>query len=220
MIYTLKYILVVFIMITTAINVSAETELHPWFALSTIWGQGNAGINMGQEKVTYGLSYNFVAKWFDWDFTYHEVALYRKYDDWTLGFKYRHQLSQDEWTPYAGYFLPLRDQFFTPMSLYNEVEYRINSVVKEGDYVRTRHIYTMYAPKSWVDVIYLKPYVALDAFIDWEDVRREKVRLNVGYFINLKRAVARIYCIPWSKGIQEEEWDDQVNIGATLIYKW
>lgn len=207
-------------MLTMAIGVHAETEWHPWFALSTLWGQGNVGTQVNHYEKIYGVSYNFVSGWLNWDFSYHEVAVYTIRDQWTFGGKYRRQLSQDEVAPYTAYFIPLKDRYFTPMSIYNEAEYRINSVVKDGDYVRTRHIFTMYAPDSWIEAIYMKPYAALDGFMDWEDVEREKMRLNIGYFIPLKKAVARVYFIPWNDGIREEEWDDRARIGATLIYKW
>jgi hypothetical protein len=211
-------------MITTAIAYGAETnqptyQIKPWFALSTLWGQGGLGLQVHNPSRQYGIRYNFVANWLDdFNFTYHEVALSTRADNTTFGIKYRHQLSKDEWTPYVGYFIPIRTK--VPMSIYNEAEYRFNSVVKDGDYLRTRNILTVYAPKWVEEAILLKPYVALDAFMDWEEADYEKLRLNVGYFIHMEKATARIYFIPWSDGIEEEEWDDQSSFGATLIYHW
>ena len=199
---------------------SKNTSSHcrPWFALSTLWGQGGLGVGYKPNQFTYNLNYNFVANWALMEFTYHEVDLNSAYDNYKIGIKYRNQLSNNEISPYVGYFMPFGNKML-PLSVYNEVEYRIHSLVKD-DYFRSRHIFSIYANNYIVDKIFIRPYIAFDAYIDLEEFRREKNRLNVGYFIEFKNASVRVYYIPWSVGIKEKEWDDQNSFGASLTYRW
>ena len=194
-------------------------KIKPWASLSTLWGQGGVGLQLQNSPLRqWNLSYNFVADWLDGaDFTYHEVALSVRQKNATLGMKYRHQLSQDEWTPFVAYFIPF-EKLVLPMSIYNEAEYRFNSAFKPNDYLRTRHVFTIYAPNWFHKKFYLRPYVAFDAFWDWDDVEYEKLRLSVGYFIYLKQATVRAYYIPWSTGIEEENWDDKHSFGASVTF--
>jgi hypothetical protein len=212
-------IIVAIFIISLTMAEEASIKVHPWFALSTLWGQGGTGLQIQDISLReYGVRYNFVVNWYYFDFTYHEVDLFTRKEKFTLGIRYRCQLSQDEYTPYIGYFIPLRINI--PMSIYNEAEYRFNSVVKDEDYLRTRHIFTVYIPYWVQEKIFLRPYIALDSFIDWDEIDYEKLKLNIGYFINFDNATARIYFIPWSDGVEEQEWDDQRSIGATLTYHW
>lgn len=216
---------IVIIMTTTNIfadvisNYGSISNIKPWIAISTLWGQGNAGAIVKQKaNKHYGLSYNFVSDWSEFDFTYHEVALFTSYDRSKIGMKYRHQRSQTEWTPYVSYFISSNKAL--PVSLYNELEYRHNSIVKSNDYVRTRHIASIYVPKWIENKIYIRPYAALDFYMDWDDVRYEKMRLNIGYFLKIERTSLRVYFLPWSKGKKEESWNDKNTIGASLIYNF
>lgn len=195
------------------------SEINPWVSLSTLWGQGDLGIALKPDENAYILSYNFVWEWDDKDFTYHEVGLAWRKDRLTLGSRYRRQLSQDEYAPYVSYFIPIR-QYYLPMSLYNELEYRVNSVVKEQDYLRTRNIFSLYSPKDVEEKLGIRPYVSYDLFMDWDESEYEKMRAMIGYFIYLEKAVVRVYYIPWSRGISEESWDDNASFGATVIYRW
>jgi len=212
-------ILIVFIMAT--INVAygqSSNNFHPWVALSTLWGQGGLGIGYKPTDLTYNLNYNFVANWASMEFTYNEVDLNWDYDRYKSGIKYRNQLSNDEISPYAGYLIPFNNKIL-PLSIYNEVEYRIHSLAKD-DYFRSRHVFSLYANNYIVDKIFIRPYIAFDAYIELDEFRREKNRLNIGYFINLKKAIVRVYYIPWSMGVKDQEWDDQNSFGASLTYRW
>lgn len=197
---------------------NTSSNCRPWFALSTLWGQGGLGISYKPTSITFSLNYNFVANWALMEFTYHEVDLNSAYDDYKIGIKYRNQLSNNEISPYVGYFMPFNNKML-PLSVYNEVEYRMHSLVKD-DYFRSRHIFSIYANNYIVDKIFIRPYIAFDAYIDLDDFRREKNRLNVGYFIDFKNVSVRVYYIPWSVGIKEQEWDDQNSFGASLTYRW
>jgi len=191
------------------------SDIHPWFALSSLWGQGSTGISFYESPFIYSLKYDFV---YNKDgFTYHELVPCVVFDECTFGIKYRWQLNQHEYTPYAGYFLQFK-YLTIPTSLYNELEYRMNSVVKDSDYFRSRHILTFYAPVKKGCIF--RPYFAIDSFVDFDDVIIEKTRLNLGYFIHLKRCTVRAYFIPVAYGRKEEEWDDDNSFGASLTYKW
>lgn len=195
--------------------------IRPWLSLSSLWGQGSSGVaykESPQNTLEYHFMYDFVWDWYVKDFTYHEVAPSVRVDRYTFGYKYRHQLSQDEHAPFVGYFHPF--YFKYPVSIYNELEYRINSVVKEKEYFRTRHVFALYASKDFVNKHEIKPYIATDLFLDWEDIQREKIRLSVGYFMTMDRMTARVYITPWTDGIKEEEWDDNSRLGASVTYKW
>jgi hypothetical protein len=191
------------------------SNIHPWFALSSLWGQGSAGLSYYDDPIIYTLKYDFV--YGSEGFTYHEVAPYMIFDKYSWGIRYRWQLDQDEYAPYVGYFLQFKD-LAVPISLYNELEYRINSVVKSYDYYRSRHILTFYAPLEDDDIF--RPYFAIDSFINLSSKDFEKTRLNLGYFIYLKSCTVRVYFIPVTYGNKEEEWDDDNSFGASVIYKW
>jgi len=207
-----KIICFILLLFTTT---NVLSSIHPWFALSTLWGQGSAGLSYDKDPYVYSLNYNFV--YGSEGFTYHELAPHILFDKYTLGIKYRWQLDQDEYAPYIGYFLPFKD-FVIPISLYNELEYRIDSVVKDYDYYRSRHILAFYAPIN--DESIFRPYFAIDSFVNLSSKDFEKTRLNLGYFIYLKSCTVRVYFIPVADGNKEEEWDDSNSFGASVIYKW
>ncbi|MFA7219146.1 MAG: hypothetical protein WC119_01295 [Synergistaceae bacterium] len=214
------FVLVFFSIIycSTSAEEISKLKVRPWVSLSSLWGQGGAGIKaMDKNGIEYVIPYSFV--WdFEEDFTYHEISPYIGYDSYRIGLKYRRQLHQDEYSPFVGYFVPFR--FHNPITIYNEAEYRMNSVVKDSDYFRTRHIFTVYASDEFREKYFIRPYVSLDSFIDWEEIRDEKIRLSFGYFLYFERVTARVYFTPWSNGTKEREWDDQNNFGASVTYKW
>jgi len=168
------------VLLLILLAIPAFAEIRPWVSLSGFWGQGNAGVGYKDKSTKYILKYDYVYDLDDRDFTYHQVTPYIDCGRYSYGVKYRHQLSQDEYAPVVAYFHPWYHKY--PLSLYNEVEYRINSVVKGHDYFRSRHIFTIYAPKLFQNRYSIKPYVAVDTFLDWEEAILEKTRLNVGYF--------------------------------------
>jgi len=213
--FKLRNILLVSIMVASTSNAS---NFRPWLSFSTLWGQGGTGIVHEDVEFRKSLTYEFVWDWEEEEFTYHQITSAIDYRAHTVGFKYRYQLSKSEYAPYVGYFIPIECEF--PISIYNEAEYRINSVVKDTDYLRTRHIFSVYAPREFKEKYILWPYIALDTFIDWQEFEIEKIRLNMGYFMTINRIRARVYIIPWSGGIKEEEWDDNSKIGATATYNW
>lgn len=199
-------------------TVVAKGEVKPWMSLSSLWGQGGTGVSYKDSPYIYNLRYNFVWDWSDREFQYHQIAPSIDLKDYTVGFKYRYQLEQYEYTPFVGYFYRLKT--YLPVSLYSEVEYRIDSVVKDENYVRSRHIFSIYAPKTFQKKYFIRPYIAWDSFVDWDEADFEKNRLNIGYFMAVKKIKARIYVIPWSNGIEEQEWDDRSSFGASMTYLW
>jgi len=209
------WFLVLFIISVSTSSLAQNT--HGWFSLSGLWGQGETGIVFKHKLVSYFLRYSFVLDWTEQDFTYHQVAPAVEYGPYSFGLRYRCQLNQNEYTPYLSYFKPF--YFKYPISIYNEAEYRINSVIKDN-YCRTRHIVTLYAPKIFQEKYFVKPYVAIDSFVDWDEMVFEKNRLNFGYFIVINHMQARAYVIPWSNGVKEEEWNDKNRFGASIAYSW
>ena len=206
----------IFMIMMLTLLLGAKTR--PWISLSSLWGQGGAGITSRQESYTLNLKYYFVLDWKEPEITYHEISKSIDYEDFTLGFKYRYQLSKDEYTPFLGYFYQKRYKY--PFTFYSEAEYRINSIVNDSDYLRTRHIATIYATDTFCKRYSLRPYVSLDSFVDWSDASVEKVRLNIGYFMNFEKVKVRVYFLPWTWGEKEEEWDDNSWVGATVQYLW
>ena len=200
----------------TAYATTNETEnVHPWVALSSLWGQGNAGLAYSQKPITYFMRYDFVWKWSENEFTYHEVGLSSEYKDTTIGSRYRWQLDQDEVAPYIGHFDQWRLQY--PITLYNEAEYRFNPAISGEDYARTRTLLMLYASNAFYKEHSVRPYVALDVFANWRDVEVEKTRFLMGYIMRIGRFSGTVYVIPWRDGIKEEEWKDVSFIGASAI---
>ena len=194
-----------------------KSEIHPWVSASGIWGQGGAGVAYKKTNI-YSLRYDFVLDWQSTSFSYHQITPSIDIKNYTIGFKYINQLSQDEYTPYIGHFKPF--YFKYPVTIYNEAEYRINSVAKDEDYVRTRHIVTLYESDKFLEKYYIRPYVSIDSCIDWYDDKFEKNRLSVGYFFNVGKFKIRVYAFIWSNGIKEKEWDDRSKFGATALYEF
>lgn len=205
------------ILILTLITLNAlisEAQIRPYISLSSVWGDGGAGLVYKRDDIRYNFNYNFVLE--GRDIVYQQFQLSTDFKDYGGGIRLRKQFRQDEYAPFVYRVFHLDTHY--PFSIYNELEYRVNNAIYERDYIRTKNVFVLYASDDFKDKFFLRPYAAVDNFINWDDVDIEKVRFHIGYLISLYNMVVRAYYIPWTYGVKEKEWDDRNSFGASISY--
>jgi hypothetical protein len=204
-------LLILFLIISS----SVFGEIHPWVSIAGIWGQGGAGLSINKKHF---INYYYVFDWDDKTIDYQEINLFNRINNFTYGLKFKSQLESIEYAPYAGYFYQYNSKF--PITLYNEIEYRINPSFYEEDYIRTRHILAIYATDDFYKKSGVRPFFAFDSLYKWDTLEFEQNRIQIGYFMYVNKMSVRFYFIPWREGATELSWDDQNNFGVSIQYNF
>ncbi len=190
-------------------------DIHGWVSASTLWGQGNAGLNLKVFNEDIVLSDSFV---FDWDkneISYNETEVSISSKNHIYGVRGRWDKEYFEPSPFVGHILKIKTAF--PVSFYNEIEYRDRL---ESDYFRSSHTLTVVYPYGFFGEKAIKPFVANSTFINVNSIEFEKNRIYFVYFLNLVKYNCMVYYIPKVYGDVGKEWDDTNKFGASVELKF
>lgn len=183
-----------------------------WASVSSLWGQGGAGISYSTNKTDYCLSdfFSYDLKYKKLEYNEVEVLVQRKYS--FGGLRLRDQSECLEYAPFIG-----RHDYFPSLvsfSLHNEIEFRDR---EDGvDYLRTQHGLTLFPYDITSDDIRVRFFTSVVPYVNWRETDIEKVRVYVGYSMAIEKYKVSLYYIPWRDGELEKEWDDQNDFGVSM----